>query len=73
VTRFAVWSDKEQLSSVHRSTNRRVSPRKFLALVDQKHSVVVVSQTWSEIHKVNERVRSALKSRGLLGAEEQVP
>ena len=43
----------------------------FLALVDQKHSVVVVSQTWSEIHKVNERVRSALKSRGLLGANEQ--
>ena len=43
----------------------------FLALVDQKHSVVVVSQTWSEIRKVNERVRSALKSRGLLGAEEQ--
>ncbi|MGD0650912.1 MAG: MobF family relaxase [Verrucomicrobiia bacterium] len=43
----------------------------FLALVDQKHSVVVVSQTWSEIHKVNERVRSALKSRGLLGADEQ--
>jgi conjugative relaxase-like TrwC/TraI family protein len=44
----------------------------FLALVDQKHSVVVVSQTWSEIHKVNERVRSAMKSRGLLGAEEQI-
>ena len=43
----------------------------FLALVDQKHSVVVVSQTWSEIHKVNERVRTALKSRGLLDAEEQ--
>jgi conjugative relaxase-like TrwC/TraI family protein len=44
----------------------------FLALVDQKHSVVVVSQTWSEIHKVNECVRSAMKSRGLLGAEEQI-
>jgi conjugative relaxase-like TrwC/TraI family protein len=44
----------------------------FLALVDQKHSVVVVSQTWSEIRKVNERVRSAMKSRGLLGAEEQI-
>ena len=43
----------------------------FLALVDQKHSVVVVSQTWSEIHKVNERVRSALKSRGLLGAKSR--
>jgi conjugative relaxase-like TrwC/TraI family protein len=43
----------------------------FLALVDQRYSVVVVSQTWSEIRKVNERVRSALKSRGLLGAMEQ--
>ena len=43
----------------------------FLALADEKHSVVVVSQTWSEIHKVNDSVRSALKSRALLGAEEQ--
>ena len=43
----------------------------FLILADEKHSVVVVSQTWSEIHKVNDRVRSALKSRGLLGAEEK--
>jgi ATP-dependent exoDNAse (exonuclease V) alpha subunit len=32
---------------------------------------VVVSQTWSEIHKVNDRVRTALKSRGLIGADEQ--
>src|SRR5208282_3743879 len=44
----------------------------FMALVDQKHSVVVVSQTWSEIHKVNERVRSGLKSRGVIGANEQI-
>ena len=44
----------------------------FLALVDQKHSVVVVSQTWSEIRKVNDHVRSALKSRGLIGANEQI-
>jgi conjugative relaxase-like TrwC/TraI family protein len=43
----------------------------FLALADEKHSVVVVSQTWSEIHKVNDRVRAALKSCGRLGAEEQ--
>ncbi len=43
----------------------------FLALTDEKHSVVVVSQTWSEIHKVNDRVRSALKSCGRLGTEEQ--
>jgi conjugative relaxase-like TrwC/TraI family protein len=43
----------------------------FLELVSKKHSVVVVSQTWSEIHKVNDRVRATLKARGLLGAEEQ--
>ncbi|MCG3147699.1 MAG: Multifunctional conjugation protein TraI [Verrucomicrobiae bacterium] len=43
----------------------------FLALTDQKQSVVVVSQTWSEIHKVNDSVRSALKSRGLLAEAEQ--
>src|SRR5947208_12587137 len=42
----------------------------FLELVEKKQSVVVVSQTWSEIHKVNDQVRAALKSRGLLGAEE---
>ena len=44
----------------------------FVALLAQKHLVVVVSQTWSEIHKVNERVRSALKSRGVIGTNEQV-
>jgi ATP-dependent exoDNAse (exonuclease V) alpha subunit len=32
---------------------------------------VVVSQTWSEIHRVNEQVRVALKSRGLLGSEDR--
>ena len=42
----------------------------YLALVEQHQSVVVVSQTWSEIHRVNEQVRAALKSRGLLGAED---
>jgi conjugative relaxase-like TrwC/TraI family protein len=43
----------------------------YLALAEQHRSVVVVSQTWSEIHRVNEQVRTALKSRGLLGAEER--
>ena len=43
----------------------------YLALVEQHQSVVVVSQTWSEIHRVNEQVRAALKSRGLLGAEDR--
>ena len=43
----------------------------YLALVEQHQSVVVVSQTWSEIHRVSEQVRAALKSRGLLGAEDK--
>jgi ATP-dependent exoDNAse (exonuclease V) alpha subunit len=43
----------------------------YLALVEQHRFVVVVSQTWSEIHRVNEQVRAALKSRGLLGAEDR--
>lgn len=42
----------------------------YLSLAEQHQSVVVVSQTWSEIHRVNEHVRAALKSRGLLGAED---
>ena len=41
----------------------------YLTLAEQHRSVVVVSQTWSEIHRVNDQVRTALKSRGLLGPE----
>jgi conjugative relaxase-like TrwC/TraI family protein len=43
----------------------------YLALAEQRQSVVVVSQTWSEIQRISEQVRSALKSRGLLGLEER--
>jgi hypothetical protein len=43
----------------------------YLDLASAGHSVVVVSQTWSEIHKVNDCVRAALKSRRLLGEEER--
>lgn len=43
---------------------------KFLELTASGNSVVVVSQTWSEIHKVNEEIRLGLKSRGLVGADE---
>ena len=32
----------------------------------------VVSQTWAEVHRVNSRVRDALKSKGLLGASDAV-
>lgn len=40
---------------------------KYLELAAQGHSTVVVSQTWSELHKVNEQIRAGLKSRGLVG------
>jgi conjugative relaxase-like TrwC/TraI family protein len=44
---------------------------RYLAIIEQHQSVVVVSQTWSEIHRVNEHVRAALKSHGRLGAEDR--
>ena len=43
---------------------------RFLELVKTNRSTVVVSQSWSEIHKVNERVRDGLKTQGLIGQEE---
>jgi conjugative relaxase-like TrwC/TraI family protein len=42
----------------------------YLRLAEQNASAVVVSQTWTEVHHVNSRVRDALKSKGLLGANE---
>jgi conjugative relaxase-like TrwC/TraI family protein len=44
--------------------------KRYLELAAQKLSVVIVSQTWSEIHKVNERIRDALRQQGVLGAED---
>lgn len=42
----------------------------YLRLVEENASAVVVSQTWSEVHRVNARVRDALKAKGLLGAHD---
>ena len=42
----------------------------YLRLAEQKLSAVVVSQTWAEVHRVNSSVRDALKSKGLLGAND---
>ena len=42
----------------------------YLRLAEQNASAVVVSQTWSEVHRVNLRVRDALKGKGLLGAAD---
>src|SRR3989475_5585817 len=43
-----------------------------LRLAEQNASAVIVSQTWAEVHRVNSRVRDALKSKGLLGAADSV-
>lgn len=42
----------------------------YLRLAEQSASAVVVSQTWAEVHRVNARVRDALKAKGLLGAND---
>src|SRR6185312_8176169 len=42
----------------------------YLRLAEQNASAVVVSQTWAEVHRVNSRVRDALKGKGLLGAAD---
>lgn len=45
---------------------------KFLELAANGHSTVVVSQTWSELQKVNEQIRAGLKLRGLIGQTDVV-
>jgi hypothetical protein len=42
----------------------------FLKLFKNPQSTVVVSQSWSEIHKVNEQVRLGLKAQKLIGESE---
>jgi conjugative relaxase-like TrwC/TraI family protein len=42
----------------------------YVRLAEEKASAVVVSQTWAEVHRVNSKVRDALKGKGLLGAND---
>jgi ATP-dependent exoDNAse (exonuclease V) alpha subunit len=42
----------------------------YVRLAEEKASVVVVSQTWAEVHRINSKVRDALKEKGLLGAND---
>jgi conjugative relaxase-like TrwC/TraI family protein len=44
----------------------------YVRLVEQNEVSVVVSQTWGEVHRVNEHVRDALKGKGLLGSADSV-
>jgi ATP-dependent exoDNAse (exonuclease V) alpha subunit len=39
-------------------------------MAERNASAVVVSQTWAEVHRVNSRVREALKAKGLLGSTD---
>ena len=43
---------------------------KYFALTARGDSVVVVSQTWPELAKINEEIREGLKQRGLIGRED---
>src|SRR6266498_4188031 len=42
----------------------------YVRFAEQNASAVVISQTWAEVHRVNSRVRDALKAKGLLGAND---
>jgi hypothetical protein len=42
----------------------------YVRLMEEKASAVVVSQTWAEVHRVNSKVRDALKGKGLIGAND---
>jgi conjugative relaxase-like TrwC/TraI family protein len=42
----------------------------YLRLAGEGQSLVVVAQTWAEVHRVNERVRAGLKQKGLVAADE---
>jgi conjugative relaxase-like TrwC/TraI family protein len=42
----------------------------YVRLTEGEASTVVVSQTWGEVHRVNSKVRDALKGKGLLGAHD---
>src|SRR2546430_2679130 len=42
----------------------------YLRLTEQNTSAVVVSQTWGEVHRINSRIREALKAKALIGAND---
>ena len=44
--------------------------KEYVKLAVQDASAVVVSQTWSEVLRVNLSVRDTLKAKGLLGAAD---
>jgi ABC-type branched-subunit amino acid transport system substrate-binding protein len=45
---------------------------RYLELVGENQSTVIVSQSWNEIHRVNDAVRAALKRKKLVGGTDAV-
>jgi len=45
---------------------------RYLELVGENQSTVIVSQSWNEIHRVNDAVRAALKRKKLVGETDAV-
>lgn len=43
---------------------------KYFAVAASGDSVVVVSQTWSELQRINEEIRTGLKERGTIGKDD---
>jgi ATP-dependent exoDNAse (exonuclease V) alpha subunit len=63
----------DKLNAIEQCTvanqHERIAAR-FLKLTSENQSCVVVSQSWNEIHKVNDEIRAALKREGLIGKTE---
>jgi conjugative relaxase-like TrwC/TraI family protein len=45
---------------------------RYLELAKQNQSCVVVSQSWNEIHRLNDEIRAALKAEKRIGSDETV-
>ncbi|MCI0538012.1 MAG: hypothetical protein L0Z50_22580 [Verrucomicrobiales bacterium] len=55
------WSVAEQ---------REKLASEYLALTSKGRSTVVISQTWGEIHQLNERIRDGLRELGMIGKQD---
>jgi hypothetical protein len=68
--RLTAWIKQGAVVACTLADQQQKLTEHFLELVKTKQSTVVVSQSWSEIHKVNEQVRLGLKTQKLIGEAE---
>ena len=64
------WTDQGAIVACTLADQQEKLTEHFLELFKNQQSTVVVSQSWSEIHKVNEQVRLGLKAQKLIGEAE---